>query len=71
MDFDELSVQMNNPSVVRLENLTDELNDSLKFRWLSSSRRIIRLQYKNDHLYLLKQSNLNVLFSKSLENISR
>ena len=37
--FDELSVQTDNPSVLVfiLENLTDELEDALKFRWLSYS----------------------------------
>ena len=29
-----------------MENLTDKLNDVLKFRWLSSSRRKIRMWYK-------------------------
>ena len=56
VEFDEPSVQTDNPSVARfytgkLVTMLDELSDEQKLSWHSSSRRIIRPWYKNDQCH--------------------
>ena len=44
-----------------LENLTDKLNDALKFQWLSLSGPVTGLYYENDQYDTKEADNLSGL----------